>query len=421
MDNDNIISAIDIGTTKIVAIIGKLDANNKLEILGIGESLSHGVKRGAVINIESTVESLQKAINQAQEIADYKITEAYIGIASSHIKTKLQSTNIERENPEEDITEDEVFELEEKVNELRLSDGDKIIQIIPFKYKLDSEETFEKPVGINSRTLTGFYHTIIGQRSASNNIKKCIDRTDIQINKLILEPIASAEAVLTPDEKELGVALIDIGGGTSDLAIFYNGILQHSAVIPLGGKAITEDIKKGTQVLERQAEELKIKHGSALQEGAKENSEISIPGIAGREPKIISERFLAQIINARMSEILEFIKFEIEKSGLKNDLGAGVVITGGGASLSNVNQLAGLIFNTTVKTGLPNIAINKKDIDINNPRYSTSIGLLMQGYFDLQNNEKDEEEKSKSKNKKDGIFKNIYNNFLTNQEDPEFE
>ncbi len=420
MDNENIISAIDIGTTKIVAIIGKLNANNKLEILGIGESLSHGVKRGAVINIESTVESLQKAINQAQESANYEISEAYIGIASSHIKTKLQTTSIERENPDEDITEEEIAELEEKVNELRLSEGDKIFQIIPFKYKLDSEEIFEKPIGISSRKLTGFYHTIICHRSASNNIKKCVDRTDIEIKKLILEPIASSDAVLTKDEKESGVALIDIGGGTSDLAIFYNGILQHSAVIPLGGKSITEDIKKGTKVLERQAEELKIKHGSALQEVAKENSEISIPGISGRESIIVSERRLAQIINARMSEILEFIKFELEKSGLKNNLAAGIVITGGGASLNNINQLTGLIFGTTVKTGLPNISVNHNDKKINSPRYSTAIGLLMQGCNDIMYKEQ-QNENTKKNDKKEGIFKNIFNNFLTNQEDPEFE
>ncbi|MDR0364482.1 MAG: cell division protein FtsA [Bacteroidales bacterium] len=384
---------LDIGTTKIAAIVGKLNENHKLDVLGYGTAESLGVRRGVVSNIENTVESIKIAIEQAKISSGVNIQNVHVGIAGQHIRSEQQSSRLIRKNAEEDITDDDVQQLTENMFDLCMTPGEEIIDVIPQEFTIDGEPGIKEPVGMLGSSLEANFHIIVGQTAAARNIYKCVTRAGLNVVDLILEPIASAEAVLSEEEKEAGVALVDIGGGTTDIALFYDGVIRHTAVIPLGGDIITEDIKEGCNIIKKFAEELKIKFGSAL---AQENSDmqiIAIPGLKGRPPKEISMKNLARIIEARTTDIIEKVYSEIKFSGYERKLSAGIVLTGGGSLLKDILQLTQYITGKDVRVGYPNehLSNNQTIKDIASPIYSTCIGLVLNGLSKI------EEEKQKRK------------------------
>jgi len=379
--NNHYVAAIDIGTTKIVAIIGKKHVDGKIEIIGMGNSPSYGVKRGVVLNIEETVNAIKQSVAQAQDQCGILFKDVYVGIAGQHIKSLRNRGYINRDSFDDEIKKEDVQALIDDMYKIPIDAGEEIIHVLPQSFTVDNEVGVKSPVGMSGKRLEANFHIVIGQIAAANNLKKCVNRCGLNVNKLILEPLASSDAVLTDDEKEVGVALIDIGGGTTDVAVFYDSMIRHTAVIPFGGNIVTNDIKKGCSILERQAEQLKVKFGSALADSSMRNKVVTISGISGRPPKEISFENLAHIIQARMEEIIAEIYFEIEASGVGDKLGAGIVITGGGALLKNLAQLISFKTGHEVRLGLPNQHLISDIIEeINAPQFSTSVGLLLKGY-----------------------------------------
>lgn len=398
------VTAIDIGTTKIVSIVGRKNGDGRLEILGISKTSSKGVKRGVVLNIEETANAIQAIVKKAQDKSDIKFSDVFVGIAGQHIKS-IKNRGYRYINSDVgEITQDVIDALTEDMYKIPIQAGEEIIHVIPQNYIVDNETGVKQPVGMSGRRVDADFHIVIGRIASAMNIKKCINRAGLDVNRLILEPLASAEAVLTEDEKEAGVALVDIGGGTTDIAVFYDGIIRHTAVIPFGGNVVTNDIKEGCSILQRQAEALKIQYGSALSDMAPENKVVTIPGISGRDSKEISFKSLACIIQARMEEIIDAIYFEIENSGFIEKLGAGIVITGGGASLKHLTQLIKFKTGLDVRIGLPsrNFAATV-DKEVNKAMYSTSVGLLLKGYEYLENNQVELKEKEESKPVEDNL------------------
>jgi cell division protein FtsA len=384
-NKEQYVAAIDIGTTKIVAIVGKKNENNKIEILGLSKALSKGVKRGVVMNIEETVNAIRTTVEDVQKRSGILFSEVFAGIAGQHIKSMKSRGYIMRDSYEDEIKKDEVFRLIEDMHKIHIDIGEEIIHVIPQNFIVDNETGVKNPIGMCGRRLEANFHIVIGQVAAAKNIEKCIRKVNLNVKDMILEPLASSDAVLTEDEKEAGVVLVDIGGGTTDLAVYYDNIIRHTAVIPLGGNVVTKDIKEGCAILQRHAEQLKIQYGSALGDIAPEDKVVSIPGISGREPKEISFKSLAYIIQSRMEEIIDFINFEIQNSGYADKLAAGVVITGGGSMLRHLPQLMKFKTAMDVRIGLPNehLAGTSKN-EINQPMYATSVGLIMRGFEYLE-------------------------------------
>jgi cell division protein FtsA len=375
------IAAVDIGTTKIVALVGRKEVDGKLRILGFGKAPSQGVKRGVVLNIEETAAAISIAVKQAKEASGIDFKDVYVGIAGQHIKSLKNRHSKLIENPENEIKKEDIEELTADMYKISLEAGEEIIHVIPQNYIVDNESGVRTPIGHFGKKLEANFHIVVGQISSAKNINRCINRAGLNVIKLILEPLASADAVLTKDEKEAGVALVDIGGGTTDLAIYYDSTIRHTAVVPFGGNVVTNDIKEGCAILQRHAEELKIKYGSALGDLAAEDKVVSIPGISGREPKEISFKTLAYIIQARMEEIIDTIAFEIENSGYINKLGAGIALTGGGAMLKHLPQLMKFRTGLDVRLAYPKKYITADAFnDVNQPMYSTSVGLLLKGF-----------------------------------------
>jgi len=379
------VAAIDIGTTKIVAIVGKKNENGKIEILGLSKALSKGVKRGVVLNIEETVNAIQTTVEDVQKRSGVLFSEVFVGIAGQHIKSMKNRGYIIREAYDDEIQKEEVFRLIEDMHKIHIDIGEEIIHVIPQNFIVDNETGIKSPIGMCGRRLEANFHIVIGQVAAAKNIEKCIRKANLTVKDMILEPLASSDAVLTDDEKEAGVVLVDIGGGTTDVAVYYDNIIRHTAVIPFGGNVVTKDIKEGCAILQRHAEQLKIQYGSALGDIAPEDKVVSIPGISGREPKEISFKSLAYIIQSRMEEIIDAVNFEIQNSGYADKLAAGVVITGGGAMLKHLPQLMKFKTAMDVRIGLPNehLAGTAKN-EINQPMYATSVGLIMRGFDYLE-------------------------------------
>ena len=377
---DRIVAAIDIGTTKIVSLIGRLNEHNRLEVLGISRSASKGVKRGVVLNIEETVNAIQNTITEAREQSGLQFSEVFVGIAGQHIKSVRNRGYVNRDSYEDEITREDLHALIQDMYKIPVDVGEEIIHVLPQNYIVDNETGVKNPVGMSGKRLEANFHIVIGQISSARNIEKCIHRVGLQVKQLVLEPLASSAAVLTEDEKEAGVALVDIGGGTTDVAVYYDDVIRHTAVIPFGGNVVTRDIKEGCAILQRQAESLKMQFGSALGDLAHDDKVVTIPGISGRDPKEISFKSLAYIIQSRMEEIIDAIVYEIENSGYMDKLSAGIVITGGGAMLKNLNQLVKFKTGLDVRIGYPNecLAADTPE-EINQPMYSTSIGLLLKG------------------------------------------
>ncbi len=382
MEN-NLAVGLDIGTTKIVAMIGRKNEYGKLEILGIGKSKSLGVHRGVVNNITQTIQSIQQAVQEAEAAANLKIEEVTVGIAGQHIRSLQHSDYITRANSELVIDEDDIERLINQVHKLVMLPGEEIIHVLPQEYKVDGQAEIKEPVGMYGGRLEANFHVVVGQVSSIRNIGRCIKSAGLELEGITLEPLASANAVLSQEEKEAGVALIDIGGGTTDLAVFKDGIIRHTAVIPFGGNVITEDIKEGCSIIEKQAELLKIKFGSAWPGENKDNEIVSIPGLRGREPKEITLKNLSKIIHARVVEIVEQVYVEIKNYGheeQKKKLIAGIVLTGGGAQLKHLKQLVEYITGMDTRVGYPNEHLaGDSDDEVTSPLFATAVGLVMDG------------------------------------------
>ncbi|MHC1703964.1 MAG: cell division protein FtsA [Tenuifilaceae bacterium] len=386
------IAAIDLGTTKIVTLIGKKNPNGKFQIISYSKTPSTGIKRGVVLNIEETVASIQRTVEEAQTQSGIILGDVFVGIAGQHIRSIKNRGYINRDSIESEITTEDVQKLINDMYKIPIEVGEEILHVLPQDFIVDNEPGV-RPVGMMGRRLEANFHIVIGQTASAKNIEKCVNRVGIKVNDLILEPLASAEAVLTDDEKEAGVVLVDIGGGTTDVAMFYDGIVRHTAVIPFGGNVITNDIKEGCSILFRQAESLKVQFGSALGDMAPEDKIVTIPGISGRDPKEISFKSLAYIIQSRMEEIIDAVNYEIENSGYAEKLSAGIVLTGGGALLRHLSQLVKFKTGLDVRIGYPNEHLSADNIEeINQPMYSTAIGLILKGYEQLSHIQRHVEE-----------------------------
>lgn len=429
-----VVVGLDIGTTKVCAIVGTKNEHGKIDILGMGKAESLGVIRGEVRNIDKTVKAINEAIEKAKEsvsknpnskISRIEIASVHVGIAGQHIKSLQHRNSISRVNTEDEISREDVERLIKDTHNLALAPGDKIIHVLPQEFSVDEIVDVTDPVGMTGIRLSSNFHIITGHIEAIKNIHKSVKRANLDVAGLILEPLSSADAVLADEELEAGVCLVDIGGGTTDVAIFKNGIIRHTAVIPFGGNIITEDITEGCQVLRNQAELLKTKFGSALAEENKENEIVTIPSFRGRSPKEVSIKNLALVIQARMEEIFESVLYEIKSSGLEKKLNAGIVITGGGSQLKHLTMLVEFVTGMDARIGYANEHLGKTHIeDIKSPMYATAVGLVIKGFENIDLNEvvKPEEDTHSKKEPKAGknLIKGLiqkYNSWMFNDDD----
>ena len=396
MEENNIAVGLDIGTTKIVAMVGRQDAYGKIDVLGTGKAKSLGVHRGVVNNITQTIQSIQQAVDEAESVSNKKIETVVVGIAGQHIRSLHHSDYITRANSEKVIDENDIERLVNQVYKLVMLPGEEIIHVLPQDFKVDGQAEIKTPIGMYGGRLEANFHVVVGQVSSIRNIGRCIKSAGLELGSITLEPLASSDAVLSQEEKEAGVALIDIGGGTTDLAIFKDGIIRHTAVISFGGNVITEDIKEGCSIIEKQAELLKTKFGSAWPGENKDNEIVSIPGLRGRDPKEITLKNLSKIIHARVIEIVEQVFLEIKNYGheeSKKKLIAGIVLTGGGAQLKHIKQLVEYITGMDTRIGYPNEHLaSNSDPELSSPQFATVIGLLMKGINDNKKKSKIEKQ-----------------------------
>lgn len=374
---NDIIVGLDVGTTKVCAIVATLDENKKLNILGIGKSSSEGLTRGVVTNIDKTVGSIKKAIEMAEAQSGVKIRSVNVGIAGDHVQSFQSFGVITISNPGNEITKKDVERLLEDTKRISLPMDRKIIHVIPVEFIVDGQDGIYDPIGISGVRLEAKVHIVTGLVTAIQNIYKCVQRAGLEVNDLVLEPLASSYAVLDDEEKEVGVALLDIGGGTTDIAIFEEKTIHHTAVIGLAGRKVTDDIRKGLGILGDQAEKLKRQYGYCCSSEILEDESITIPGIGGRKPIEITKSLLCQIIQPRMEEIFELCAIEIKKSGFSKHLSAGIVLTGGGSLIKGVEKLAAEIMGLPVKLGIPTGFSGGLIKEIENPMYSTGVGLVL--------------------------------------------
>src|SRR5690554_2300010 len=405
----DIIVGLDIGTTKIACFVGRKNEHGKIEILSMGKTESHGVTRGMVSNIEKTVNSIREAVRQAQDNVegDLTIGVVNVGIAGQHIKSLQHRGIYTRNSNQDEISQADIDALIDDMYKLVMEPGEEIIHVLPQEYIVDGEKGIIDPIGMSGVRMEANFHIIAGRIAAAKNIQKCINKAELEVEETILEPLASAAAVLSDEEKEAGVVLVDIGGGTTVMAVFHEGIIRHTAVIPFGGNVITDDIKEGCTILQRQAEALKVKFGSALASESQSNEVVCIPGLRGREPKEISIKSLSGIVQARMEEIVEHIYYEIKNSGYEKKLIGGIVVTGGGAELKNIKQLFELVTGMDTRIGYPNEHLGQSSLNeaLTSPIYSTGIGLVLRGFEAMEKSKRVESVvKTHSKRTKGGFF-----------------
>ncbi len=398
MDAPEIVVGLDIGTTKIACLIGRKTEHGKIEILGMGKSPSLGVTRGVVANIEKTVQSIRAAIEEAEAKSGVEVNVVNVGIAGQHIKSLQHRGMITRSSYEDEIGQEDVDALIDDMHNILINPGEEIIHVLPQEYIVDRQNGIKDPIGMAGVQLEANFHIITGQVAAARNIYRCVNKAGLEVAELILEPLASSASVLSKEEMEAGVVLVDIGGGTTDLAIFHDGIIRHTAVIPFGGNIITEDIKEGCTIMQKHAEQLKTKFGTALPLASQENEVVCIPGLRGRDPKEISVKNLSNIINARMSEIIEHVYYEIKNSGYEKKLIGGIVITGGGSQMKHITQLFEYISGMDARIGYPNEHLSSNtNINVTSPMFATGVGLVAKGF------ETFEKEKQKSTNRNNKI------------------
>lgn len=391
MSNEQpIIVGLDIGTTKIAAIAGRKNEYGKLEILGFGRASSNGVQHGMVLNIDQTILAIETALENCHASnPNLPINEVYVGIAGHHIKSLQTRGDIVRQNTDYEISQLEVDQLVNDQYKTYIPAGDQIIDVIPQEFTVDNFQNIADPIGYSGVKVGANFHIITGDKNAIRNINRSVERSGLTIKDLVLQPLASAAAVMNDNDLEAGVAIVDIGGGTTDLAVFYEGILKHTAVIPFGGENITKDIKNGLGVLKTQAEQMKVQFGSALADETKANQFITIPGLRGLEPKEIGVKTLANIIQARTEEILDFVAYHLKQVGLDRMLNGGIILTGGGSQLKHLIQLTEYRTGLSARIGLPNEHLAAGHIEeLAKPVYSTCLGLILKGYNDYENRRK---------------------------------
>ena len=415
MESNQLYIGLDIGTTKIVAMIGIINEYDKLKIIGLGKSKSLGVHRGVVNNISQTIQSIQTAINEAENNSDTKIDKVIVGIAGQHIRSIQHSDYITRDNSDKVIEHSDIDKVINQVYKLVMMPGEEIIHVLPQEYKIDGQSEIKEPIGMFGGRLEANFHVVVGQVSSIKNIARCVKSSGIDFDGITLEPLASADAVLANEEKEAGVALIDIGGGTTDLAIFKDGIIRHTSVIPFGGNVRTEDIKEGCSIIEKQAELLKVKFGSAWPGENRDNEIVSIPALRGGNPKEISIKNLSRIIHARAVEIIEQVYIEIKNYGnedQKKKLIAGIVLTGGGSQLKHLKQLVEYVTGMDTRIGLPNEHLaGNNNIEICNPTFATAVGLVMNSVEKTKKTQSQENDENETENKTQTKPKSIFEKF----------
>jgi cell division protein FtsA len=382
--DQSIVVGLDIGTTKIACFVGVKNDHGKIEIISMGKSKSKGVKQGVVFNIGETIESIEKAIEDTQQNVDegnLVLKHVVVGIAGQHIRSMQNRGSFSRKDLSREISQKDIKDFIKDMNGLVMNPGEEIITVIPQEYNIDGLPGIKNPIGMEGSRMEANFHIITGQVSNVKNIYNCVQRAGLEIDDVILEPIASADAVLNEEEKEAGIVLVDIGGGTTDVAIFHEGIIRHTAVIPYGGNVITQDIKKGCKILERHAENLKVKFGSAVAKKSSENEVVCIPGLKGQQPKEITLKTLAHIIESRMTEIILLVKQQIDNSGYADEIIGGIVVTGGGSKLKHLTQLFDYKTGMSSRIGYPcEHLANENNQDLMSPMYSTGIGLVLKGF-----------------------------------------
>lgn len=379
MSTGNIVVGLDIGTTKVCVVVGQMNDYNKINILGIGRSDNDGVQRGEIVNVSKTAEAIRKAIEEAENHSHIEIRRVHVGIAGENIRGRTEKGIITLTNSQE-ITARDVERLTDEIFKVNVGHGSQIIHALPQEYKVDSHTGVRDPVGMSGVRLECNYHIVTALQSSVKNIQNCIRNTNLEIEDIILQPLASSTSVLSDEEMDAGVCLVDIGGGTTDLAIFHGGIVRHTAVIPIGGNIITSDIKKGCSIMPNQAEILKVKYGSAYAEKGMEDEIISISGKKDRNAKEIRKYTLAKIIEARVEELAEFVLKEIYNAGFFKNLVGGIILTGGGSLLHNIHHLFSYVTGMETNIGRPDLHLSQGMVEeVNSPMYSTATGLVIYG------------------------------------------
>lgn len=374
---DKIVVGLDIGTTKVCAVVASIDAQDRIHILGVGKASNEGLNRGVVVNIDKTVNAIKTAVEQAQLASGIEVNSVNVGIAGDHIRSMRSKGVITINNKDNEITVDDVERLLEDCQRIMLPTDQQILHVIPQEFVVDGQDGISDPVGMSGMRMEAEVHIITGLVSAAKNIYRCVERAGYQVADIILEPLASSYSVLDEEEKEAGVVLVDIGGGTTDVAIFQDNTIRHTAVIAIAGKKVTDDIRLGLSVLDDQAEKLKCNHGEAYIDLIEDDGAITVPGIAGRPPKEITKSILGKIIQARMEEILEIVAIETKRSGYSDALSAGVVLSGGGSLIKNVCPLANEVLGMDAKIGKPMGLSGGLTAEVNNPIFATGVGLVM--------------------------------------------
>jgi cell division protein FtsA len=380
-NNERIVVGLDIGTTKICAIVASINELQQINILGIGKAPSDGLNRGVVVNIDRTVSAIRTAIEQAQLASGIEVRSVNVGIAGDHIRSMRSKGVITINNRDNEITMKDVERLLEDCQRIMLPNDQQIIHVIPQEFIVDGQDGISDPVGMSGMRMEAEVHIITGLVTAAKNMYRCVERAGFQVSDVILEPLASSYAVLEDEEKEAGVVLVDIGGGTTDIAIFQDNTIRHTAVVAIAGQKVTDDIRIGLSLLEDQAAKLKHDHGHAFADMLLNDEVITVPGIAGRPPKEIRKSVLANIIQARMEEILEIVAIEIKRSGYSNELSAGVVFTGGGSLIDGIAPLANEVLGLDAKIGTPRGLSGGLVNEVRNPIYSTGVGLVLHALY----------------------------------------
>lgn len=380
-EDQNLIVGLDIGTSKIVAIVAELQPEGTLKVIGLGQHISRGLRKGVVVNIDSTMQAIQRALEEAELMADCKINNVYTGIAGSHIKSLNSHGMVKIKDAE--VTQMDIDRVIETAQAISLPADQQILHILTQEYVIDGQEDVREPMGMSGMKLEVKVHIVTGAVAAAQNIVKCIKRCGIEVSDLVLQPLASSLAVLTEDEKELGVCLVDIGGGTTDIAVFKQGAIRHTAVVPIAGDQMTNDVAVAFRTPTQSAEDIKIKHGCALRQLADAREIVEVPGVDGREPRQLSVQTLAEVLEPRVVELYELVLNELRRSGMEEMIASGIVITGGSSMMRGMVELGEEIFHMPVRMGLPRYVEGLSEV-VSNPRYATAVGLLLTGKSRLE-------------------------------------
>lgn len=382
-ENKDLIVGLDIGTSKIVTIVAEVKPEGTLEVVGVGMHESSGMKKGMVVNIDATVAAIQRSLEEAELMADCKIREVYTGIAGSHIKSSNANGMVKIKDKE--VSQADIDRVVETASSISLPSDQQILHILAQEFSIDGQDGIKKPLGMSGMRLEAEVHIVTGAVAAVQNILKCIHRCGLEVDEMILQPLASSKAVLADDEKDLGVCLVDIGGGTTDVAIFTGGAIRHTAVIPIAGDQITNDIAMALRTPTKEAEDIKIKHGCALRQLAEDVS-IEVPGVGDRGPRMLSKQTLAEVIEPRVEELYSLVQAELRRSGYEDLLSSGIVLTGGSSAMQGMVELGEEIFHMPVRLGMPRYVGGLSDV-VKTPRFATGVGLLLDGLERQQRHE----------------------------------